>query len=280
MKFCNPASTRNEFSKLAKAYARRRDPRAVLEARQFINWIGLSPDESVLDAACGPGLLAKAMVSAARNSVFAVDISFRMLDLARCTQQRARRLCLALADVQHLPFASEGFDALTCTYSFANFPDPLQVLREFARVTRSTGKIGIMDVVAPSDPAENRKLNDLESSRSHIYTHLMTSEQFGELFKAASLELMSQRLYHRRQSLAEWLRLSPAIDRDSKSEVFALAKKNVEAIPGRGRQPQDFMSYVTSWFLLRKRPIAERQPPYPPRQQTGLAPSASRQRLG
>lgn len=82
---------RSEFNQLAKTYARSRGPEALREAREFTNWVGPSPDELVLDAASGPGVLAKAMASVARAQVFAVDISFRMLDLAR-RKQRGQRL--------------------------------------------------------------------------------------------------------------------------------------------------------------------------------------------
>ncbi|MGH9431957.1 MAG: class I SAM-dependent methyltransferase, partial [Terriglobia bacterium] len=117
-----------------------------------------------------------------------------------------------MADVQNPPFPNASFHAVTFTDSFANFPD---LLPEFARVTRPSGEIGIINVIAPRGPAENRRLNGLESRR-HIYTRLMTREQFDELVQTAGLELM------RCPSLRPWLPLSPAIERDSNRRVFGL----------------------------------------------------------
>lgn len=249
----NKDLVRSEFSRLAKTYARSRGPEAFREAREFTDWIGLSPDEWVLDAASGPGVLAKAMASAARNPVFALDISFRMLDLAR-RKQPSQHLPVAVGDVQSLPFASESFDVVTCTYSFANFPDPSQVLREFARVTRPGGKIGIIDVTAPSDPAENRRLNELESSRSHIYTHLLTCGQFDDLFASAGLKLKRWRVCRRHQRFRDWLRLSPAIDPHEGHRIRERVLKDAAPIPGRDAASQEFLSYFTAWFLLQKSP--------------------------
>lgn len=250
-KSMNRDLVRREFSKLAKTYARSRGPEAFREAREFTHWIGLSPDEWVLDAASGPGVLAKAMASAARSPVFALDVSFRMLDLAR-RQQPGRNLAVAVGDVQSLPFASASFDVVTCTYSFANFPDPSQVLREFARVTRPDGKIGIIDVTAPSDPAENQRLNELESSRSHIYTHLLTCGQFDDLFASVGLKLKCWRVYRSHQRFRDWLRLSPAIDPHEGHRIRERVLKDGEPAPDSGAASREFLSYFTAWFLLQK----------------------------
>ncbi len=88
---------------------------------------------SVLDAACGSGVVAKR--AASRGAfVTGVDLAPRMLDLAArlnpdCTFREA--------SVDSLPFDDGAFDAVVCAFGIGHFPDPPVAVAECARVTRA-----------------------------------------------------------------------------------------------------------------------------------------------
>ncbi|HEX5503652.1 MAG TPA: methyltransferase domain-containing protein [Thermomicrobiales bacterium] len=52
----------------------------------------------------------------------------------------------AAADAERLPFADGAFDALVCECAFCTFPDKRAAAREFARVLRPGGRVGLSDL--------------------------------------------------------------------------------------------------------------------------------------
>jgi ubiquinone/menaquinone biosynthesis C-methylase UbiE len=79
-------------------------------------------------------------------TVTGLDLSAEMLDIAR---QRARdlgrELTLREGDAHDLPFADESFDAVVCTYSLCNIPDPQRAVSEIKRVLRRGGRLILVD---------------------------------------------------------------------------------------------------------------------------------------
>jgi ubiquinone/menaquinone biosynthesis C-methylase UbiE len=92
-----------------------------------------------------------------------VDISPRMLARARHRAGRLDRdITLDVADIQHLPYADASFDTVTATCVFCSVADPVQGLREAARVLRPTGQLLLYEHVRPHNPVLG-KLTDLLS---------------------------------------------------------------------------------------------------------------------
>lgn len=89
----------------------------------------------ILDVACGTGLNFSAFPST--SEITAVDLSPRMLESAR---RKAAALNLnvqvKIMDAQKLEFPDGSFDTVASTLSTCTFSDPIQALREMARVCR------------------------------------------------------------------------------------------------------------------------------------------------
>jgi SAM-dependent methyltransferase len=131
------------YTAMLEAYHRARAP----ELRAILDMLPLTPNDCVLDLACGDGWYS---IEFARrvHEVVAVDLSPAYLGLARQNAVAARqieRIRFEQADAGALSFADHMFDVTWCAQSFYSLPDPLAALREMARVTRSDGCVAVLE---------------------------------------------------------------------------------------------------------------------------------------
>lgn len=90
----------------------------------------------VLEVGCGWGELATWIARDTGAEVIAVDLSPRMVELARASGIDAR-----VADVQELPFADGEFDLVVAAWMLYHVPDIDRALAEIARVLRPAGRL-------------------------------------------------------------------------------------------------------------------------------------------
>jgi len=110
----------------------------------------LKPGDVVLDAGCGPGIDAFALVEIVTSTgqVIGIDHDRKMLDQAN---QQARemaiddRLHFQQADVCNLPFSDNHFNSCRSERLFMHLHHPGKALREIARVTKPGGRVVIVD---------------------------------------------------------------------------------------------------------------------------------------
>jgi SAM-dependent methyltransferase len=111
---------------------------------ELIGSLALRADSQHLDIAAGtgePGLSIAALVP--RGRVVLTDLSAGMLESARANVS-ARGLSnveLRECGVDHLPFADESFDSISCRFGFMFFPDIAAAVTEMLRVLRPGGRI-------------------------------------------------------------------------------------------------------------------------------------------
>jgi ubiquinone/menaquinone biosynthesis C-methylase UbiE len=100
----------------------------------------LGSGETMLDVGCGAGVLVRRAHGRFKQAV-GLDVGFRWLIVARRGLQEVGiepRLVCACAD--HLPFASDTFDAVTSVALLEHVPVAAKALREFSRVQRTNGR--------------------------------------------------------------------------------------------------------------------------------------------
>ena len=112
-------------------------PVTLLASEPLLDAVGLSQGMRLLDVASGPGSVAAAALRRGARPV-GVDLSPRMVELAR-------RLNPAIefheADVEHLPFPDQSFDALVCSFGLGHFPFPEAAVAECLRVVKAGGRM-------------------------------------------------------------------------------------------------------------------------------------------
>ena len=90
----------------------------------------------VLEVGCGPGELAERIQRELQCEVAALDVSERMVELARARDVDAR-----VGDVQELPFEDGVFDCAVAAWMLYHVPRLDQALAELARVVRPGGRL-------------------------------------------------------------------------------------------------------------------------------------------
>ena len=148
-----------------------------LRARQAI-WVGATgtdPKEvlwrtlqewqpkRVLEVGGGQGELAERMQGELGAQVTFVDLSPRMVELAR-----ARGLDASVGDVQALPFDDASFDTVVAAWMLYHVPDVDRALAEIARVLRPGGAL-VAVTTSVDHLAELRELVGYSESVGHTF---------------------------------------------------------------------------------------------------------------
>lgn len=115
----------------------------------FAEWAPLLADiariedgQSVLDVACGTGIVARTVADrlGTTGRVVGLDLNDGMLTVARRVRPD---LDWRHGDVADLPFADGSFDAVLCQMALMFFPDKARALREMLRVARPGGVVAL-----------------------------------------------------------------------------------------------------------------------------------------
>jgi SAM-dependent methyltransferase len=101
--------------------------------------------ERVLDVACGSGNAA--LVAARRNAeVNGIDYVPALIERAKArAHAEGTAIDFRVGDAQELPFPAGTFDVVVSVFGVMFAPDQQRAARELLRVTRSGGRIGLMN---------------------------------------------------------------------------------------------------------------------------------------
>jgi demethylmenaquinone methyltransferase/2-methoxy-6-polyprenyl-1,4-benzoquinol methylase len=124
-------------------------------ARRF-RAILANPDAAVLDICCGTGHMTMAMLKGrprGARPILAADFARQMLSRAAdrfAARKPEEPSAIALeADALHLPLRSESLDLIVTAFGFRNLANYEAGLREFHRVLKPGGQLGILDFSEP-----------------------------------------------------------------------------------------------------------------------------------
>jgi ubiquinone/menaquinone biosynthesis C-methylase UbiE len=118
--------------------------------------LDLSPGSMVLDAASGNGT--SALFLAQRFGCHVVGVDLGAENVARATAEASRlgladRVRFQVGDAEKLPLNDSEVEAVVCECAFCTFPDKPRAAREFARVLKPGGRVGLSDITRAPEPA-------------------------------------------------------------------------------------------------------------------------------
>jgi SAM-dependent methyltransferase len=151
-----------------------------------IEFSGAGPADTVLDVACGPGILACAFARRTRH-VTGIDITPAMLERARLLQQEQglTNVSWQQGDVLPLPYPDGAFTVVASRFAFHHFLEPRAVLAEMARVCAPGGTVLLVDAAPAPDTAA--AFNHMEKVRDPSHARAMPEAELRGLFRAVGL---------------------------------------------------------------------------------------------
>ena len=156
--------------------------------RMIVDAAGPTPDDRLLDVACGPGLVVCAFAPHVREAT-GIDVTPAMLERARklATDKGLANITWRQGDVYSLPYDDASFTIVTTRFSCHHFLDPVAVLREMVRVCAPGGRVIVVDDYASEDPSKAAEFNRLEKLRDPSHSRCLTLTELNGLFATVGL---------------------------------------------------------------------------------------------
>ena len=115
---------------------------------EAIAWLDIQPDDRVLDVGSGTGFATEGLLQHT-DTVYCLDQSVHQMEKAFAKFGKHDRVRFHRGDAERLPFADDTFDHLWSSGSIEYWPNPVDALEEFRRVTKPGGRVL---VVGPDYP--------------------------------------------------------------------------------------------------------------------------------
>ncbi len=186
---------RDPFTQKADDYARMISGNASDQSlRILLERLPISRADAVLDAACGPGLLAAALAGVA-GRVIGIDLTPEMILKARelQAQKGLANLEWVVGDATKLPFQDGCFEWVVSRFSLHHFQKPVALVKEMMRVLKPNGGLAVID---PATKEENNEaFNFMEKLRDPSHVRALTVSELRDLGKKIKLRNISLDFY-------------------------------------------------------------------------------------
>ena len=168
-------------------------------------------EESVLDIACGTGVVARLLQQRGHvGRLVGIDLNAAMLAVAR---RKSTSIEWVEGSALDLPFEAGRFDVVLCQLGLQFFPDRHRALREMARVLKPDGRAGLSVYGAiERTPAAHTfvqaldKILGTESSRTKRAEHLSCgANEVGDWVRRAGFEVVDVATVRKRISFPSML---------------------------------------------------------------------------
>jgi ubiquinone/menaquinone biosynthesis C-methylase UbiE len=162
------------------------------EYKTLKRMLELRPSDHLLDVGSGDGFWT-ASFSTHSGRVTGLEPDERMLGLARALYHRPNVEYIQ-GSAESIPYPDSKFDKVVSVSCLEHFNDPLQGLREMARVLKPGGRLAIsVDSLLP----ENSSLSFRQwHARRHFVTHYFNREELLGMMKSVGLRCEPQRVEH------------------------------------------------------------------------------------
>jgi ubiquinone/menaquinone biosynthesis C-methylase UbiE len=215
---------------------------------------GINENDTVLDIACGPGLVTAAFASRAKHAT-GIDITPAMIEKARQIQKEKglTNLSWKIGDVTKLPFSDESFSMVITRYSFHHFVDQAKVLEEMNRVCKKGGTLMVVDVALP--PEKRDAYDNLEKLRDPSHTRAFTLHEMLDMAMKLNLTDIKTEWYKLEMELEKQLEASfpnPGDDKKIRNLVKDDIGKNNLGIGAHWAGDEIQFAYPTLIFVGKK----------------------------
>ena len=149
--------------------------------------IGREAGQVVLDVGCGVGATPVYLAKRYDARIVAVDLLEKMVRQARVRakeEEVTERIAFTAADARILPFEDGVFDAVITESVNVFFDDKEQAIREYARVTKPGGYVGLTEMTWMTTPLPETAAY----YKRAVYADTLEAEEWESLLKRAGLQ--------------------------------------------------------------------------------------------
>jgi len=141
----------------------------------------IKPDDTVLECACGTGLLSAVIAQKCRQ-LTATDFSEKMLKKAEKNCRAFRNITYDQADITALPFANGSFDKVVAGNVIHLLDNPLKALSELNRVCKDGGMLIIPTYMNKDEKGKTNGFSDAAQKAGADFKREFTMESYRQFF--------------------------------------------------------------------------------------------------
>ena len=141
----------------------------------------IEPGDTVLECACGIGLLSAVIAQKCRQ-LTATDFSEKMLKKAEKNCRAFRNITYAPADITALPFADGSFDKVVAGNVIHLLDNPMTALGELNRVCKDGGMLIIPTYMNKDDKGKTNGFSDAAQKAGADFKREFTMESYRQFF--------------------------------------------------------------------------------------------------
>ena len=245
---------RREFGQQAARFG---EEGLTLSNQAYLQWmveqLDLQPHFEVLDVAAGTGHLSRAIAPYVKR-VVALDLTPEMLAQGRyeAEQQQLTKVVFEQGEAEHLGFPNAAFDLVVTRFSLHHFAEPRGPLQEMVRVCRRGGRVAVIDIVSPDDPAVAITYNRLERLRDPSHLRALTASELQQLMAKSGLDLVHTAARDVEVHLDRWLDLTAAAPEARRSIRTALTA-DLDGVQATGMRPyvrDAELKFLHTWLVV------------------------------
>lgn len=179
----------DQFTKQAETFATAPALSDASSLELLVQHSGLTADDTVLDVACGAGIVACHLAHTARH-VTGRDLTPAMIERARARQSAEELVNVTwqVGEVLPLPMPRATYSLVVSRYAFHHFLEPSKVLAEMVRVCVPGGRIAIVDVTPRIEVVS--QYNVMEKLRDPSHVAALTLAEFQQMATGLGLQLL------------------------------------------------------------------------------------------
>jgi SAM-dependent methyltransferase len=245
---------RREFGQQAAHFG---EPGLTLSNQDYLRWmvgeLDLQPHLHVLDVAAGTGHLSRAIAPHVRR-VVALDLTPEMLAQGRreAEQEGLVNVVFESGQAEHLPYENEVFDLVVTRFSLHHFADVLGPMREMVRVCRRGGRVAVIDLVSPDDPATAATHNHLERLRDPSHVRALAAGELQQLMCDAGLSIIHVSSRDVEVHLDRWLDLTHTAPA-ARAAIREALSEDLQGLKATGMRPymdNQELKFLHPWLMV------------------------------